>query len=96
MLREVFTRVQRAVFKQSSTPEQSLQAATAVRQDRADVILGLWDDVRRLQHEIKDASDARDAAVPGNERTAFESRLAALEADLERTQRELSRLQGRV
>lgn len=96
MFRAVLTRIRRAVPGPSSTPEQGLEAATAVRQGRADAIAALWDEVRRLQHEIKDLSDARDSAVPGSERAAFEARLTALEASLARTQHELSGLQGRV
>jgi hypothetical protein len=96
MIRGVLTRVQRSVFRKPASQEETQQAATAERQSRSDVILGLWADISKLQHEIKNLSDAQDATASGDARAILGGRLAALEAELARTQRDLSRFQGRV
>ncbi len=96
MLRTLRRWIGRAVAATPSpTPEQARGAATDARRDRAAVVDGLRADVRRLQQEIKDASDAL-GGVAGAERAAQERRLAALHDDLARTQQELGRYQARV
>ena len=97
MLRTLRRWVGRAVAATSSpTPEQARGAAADARRDRAAVVDGLRADVRRLQQEIKDASDALDGLAAGAGRAAQERRLAALHGDLERAQEELGRYQARV
>ncbi|HEU5432595.1 MAG TPA: hypothetical protein VFU81_13090 [Thermomicrobiales bacterium] len=71
------------------TPEQ-------IRQDRADTMEALRGEVRQLQQAIKDASDALDHALPGEARQGQQRQLAALERQLDQTQRELARYQARV
>ncbi len=82
--------------KAPPTPEQAQRAAEQARQDRAGTIDDLRRDVRRLQQDIKDVSDALESGITGDERTAHEGRLASLQRALEQKQRELARLQGRV
>ena len=78
-----------------STPAQARGAAQAARQDRAGSIVALRHEVRRLQQDIKDATDGLDG-LSGEERTVQEGRLAALERRLEDKQRELGGFQARV
>ena len=77
------------------TPEQARGAAATARHDRAGTIDDLRTEVRRLQQDIKDVSDALDGLTDA-ERTAHERRLASLHGDLERKQQELGRLQAHV
>ena len=81
--------------KTSPTPEQAERSAATARHDRTGVLTDLRSEVRRLQQEIKDVSDALDGPA-GDGRTAHEKRLATLHRELEQKQRELSRLQARV
>ncbi len=96
MLQSAFNLIKRAVLGRSAPPGQDQPPAATARQDRADTVLAMQGDVRRLQHDVKDASDARDGAGPGPGRAAGEDRVAALEAELEQKQRDLARLQGPV
>ena len=79
----------------SPTPDQARGAAATARHDRAGMIDDLRTDVRRLQQDIKDASDARDGSTDAD-RATHERRLAALHSDLERKQQELGRFQAHV
>ena len=97
MLRGLRGWVARAFAAQAPpTPEQAERAAAQARQDRAGTIGDLRGEIRRLQHEIKDVSDALDGGPTGDARTAHEARLASLHRRLEERQRELARLQARV
>jgi hypothetical protein len=82
--------------KPPPTREESQRAAETVRHDRAESILELRREVRRLQQAIKDVSDALDSGIAGHERAVHEGRLAAFQHELEQKQRELGGLQGRV
>ena len=96
MLRRLRRWAERAFAPRAApTPEQARRAAGEARQDRAGTVDDLRSEIRRLQQDIKDASDALDG-LAGAERAAQERRLAALHGDLERTQRELDRFQARV
>ena len=77
------------------TREHDQRTAAAARQDRAGSIAALRGEIRGLQQDIKDVSDALDG-LTGDERTAHEGRLASLHRELERKQRELGGLQARV
>ena len=79
----------------SPTSDQARGAAAEARHDRAEMIDDLRTDVRRLQQEIKDVSDALDGASDAD-RATHERRLAALHGDLERKQQELGRFQAHV
>ena len=97
MLRGFRSWVARAFAPQAPpTPEQAQQAAAQARQDRAGTIGDLRSEIRRLQQEIKDVSDALDSGLTGDARTADEGRLASLHRELDQKQRELNRLQARV
>ena len=78
------------------TPEQAERAAAQARQDRAGTIGDLRSEIRRLQQEIKDVSDALESDLTDDARTADEGRLASLHRQLDQKQRELNRLQARV
>ena len=97
MLRNVRNWVQ-GMFspKTAPTPEQTDKTAATARQDRATSISNLQRDVRRIQQEIKDASDTLAGGLPADERTAATRQLAALERELEQKQRERDKLQGRI
>jgi len=86
MFRRIVGLVRRAASCQTAETRHDPAPAATARQDRAETVLGLQGEVRALQQEITDASDAQDG----------DARVAALEADLERKQRELAGLQGRV
>ena len=97
MLRGVRSWLERTFSKKPPpTREESQRAAETARQDRADSIVELRREVRRLQQDIKDISDTLDSGPTGDERTASERRLASLQRELEQKQRELGGLQGRV
>ena len=78
------------------TPEQAERAAGQARQDRAGTIDDLRVEIRRLQQDIKDVSDALASGPAGDVRAAHEGRLASLHRQLDQKQRELARLQARV
>ena len=97
MLRGLRSWVARAFAPQAPpTAEQAERAAARARQDRAGTIGDLRSEIRRLQQDIKDVSDALDGGPTGDARTAQEGRLASLHRQLEERQRELARLQARV
>ena len=97
MLRRLRSWVERAFAAQAApTPDQARRAAGQARQDRAGTVDGLRGEIRRLQQDIKDVSDALDGELTGDARTAHEGRLASLHRELDQKQRELNRLQARV
>ena len=79
-----------------ATPEQTERTAAQARQDRAGTIGDLRGEIRRLQQDIKDVSDALDGELRGEARAAHEGQLASLHRQLDQTQRELNRLHARV
>jgi hypothetical protein len=101
MLRQVRNWLQRT-FSTTTPPtatpptrEQAQRTAAAARHDRAGTITALQSEIRRLQQEIKDVSDAMEG-LAGDERAAHEGRLASLHRELEHKQRELGGLQARI
>jgi hypothetical protein len=53
--------------------------------------------MRRLQQAIADLSRTRERGLAsGDDRTATDARLSALQGELDRTQRDLVRFQGRI
>ena len=86
MLQRVIGLVRRAASGRPPETHHDPATAGTAREDRAATVLGLRGEVRALQQEITDASDAPDGA----------GRVTALEADLTAKQRELAKLQGRV
>ena len=86
MLQRVIGLVRRAVSNRPPETRHDRAAAGTAREGRAATVLGLQGEVRALQQEITDESDAPDGA----------GRVTTLEADLAAKQRELAKLQGRV
>jgi uncharacterized protein YceH (UPF0502 family) len=68
----------------------------AVRQDRDARVLALRTEVRSIQQAITDASGSRDNAEPGPVAAQLDREIAELEARLERSQRSLAEIQGRI
>jgi hypothetical protein len=101
MLRQVRDWLQRifsGTTSSATTPptrDQAQRTAAAARHDRAGTITALRSEIRRLQQDIKDVSDALEG-LTGDERAAHEGRLASLHRELELKQRELGGLQARV
>ena len=97
MLRKLRGWVERAFAPRAApTPEQARRAAAEARQDRAGTVDDLRSEIRRLQQDIKDVSDALASGPAGDAHTVDEGRLASLHLELDRKQRELARLQARV
>ncbi len=96
MLKNDLDVVKRVILDRPALPETDHRPSANARQVRSDTVLALRGDVRRLQYDIRDASDARDDAGPSSESAAGAGRIAVLEAELEQRQRDLARLQGRV
>jgi hypothetical protein len=97
MLRGLRSWIERALARQAPpTPEQAQRTAGQARHDRADTLVALRVEIRRLQQDIKDASDALERDPAGGARADHEGRLAALSRELDRKQRELAGLQARV
>ena len=97
MLRGLRHWATRAFARQAPpTREQAERAAGQARQDRAGTIDDLRVEIRRLQQDIKDVSDALDSGPAGDARGAHEARLASLHHQLDQKQQELARLQARV
>ncbi len=88
----------RARFSQGSPQTQGEvhAAAQEARETRADHVVALQAEVRKLQQDITDLSGSPDGGTEGRESTADPSRLAVLEKELEEKQRELAQFQGRV
>ena len=96
MLRGLRRWATRTVSDPQPTPADAQRTAALARHDRADTIAELRGAVRRLQQEIKDASDELEGCPEGEMRTGREERLAAIERRLDQAQRELARYQARV
>ncbi len=79
------------------TREQIQQAAQEARVDRAQLLVDLQAQVRRLQQQITDLTDEVASAPEGDARRApMTAQLARFEDELEQTQRKLARYQGRI
>jgi uncharacterized protein YukE len=97
MLRGLRSRVARAFTeKPPPTPEQAHLVTAKSQQERAGTIGDLSSEIRRLQQEIKDVSDALASGLTGDARTAHEGTLASLHRQLDETQRDLAKLQARI
>ncbi len=66
------------------------------RHDRDARVLALRTEVRSIQQAITDASGSRGAAEPGAATEQLDREIAALEVQLERAQRSLAEIQGRI
>jgi hypothetical protein len=75
-------------------PGQEEGSAAQARQDRVDTMQRLQHDVRRLQQEITDLSEA--SGAPSAAAPADAERLTGLYRELEQRQGELARYQGRI
>ena len=97
MLRRLRRWVERAFAPRAApTPEQARRAAGEARHDRAGIVDDLRSEIRRLQQDIKDVSDALASGLADDARAVHEGRLASLHRELDRKQRELAGLQARV
>ena len=97
MLRRLRSRVERAfATRPAPTPDQARRAAGQARQNRAGTVDDLRGEIRRLQQDIKDVSDALDSDPMDDARSVHEERLASLDRELGQKQSELAKLQARV
>ena len=97
MLRGLRSWAARAFASQAPpTPEQTRRAAGQARQDRAGTIGDLRGEIRRLQQDTKDVSDAMGGAPTGAASAGNEGRLASLHGQLDHKQRDWARLQARI
>ena len=79
------------------TRGRAQHAAQEAREDRAQLLVDLQAQVRRLQQQITDLTDDVASAPEGDARRAtMTAQLARFEDELERKQRELARYQGRI
>ena len=79
------------------TRGQAQHAAQEAREDRAQLLVDLQAQVRRLQQQITDLSDEVVNTPEGDARRAtMTAQLARFEDELEQKQRELARYQGRI
>ena len=97
MLRRLRRWAERAFAPRAApTPEQARRAAGEARQDRAGTVDDLRSEIRRLQQDIKDVSDALESGPTGDARSVHTGRLASLHRELDQKQRDLAKLQARV
>lgn len=82
----------KTLFRSSPTIER----AQRTREDRADAVLALRQDVRGLQQEITDLSQPEESGSLTTEQPADTARLASLQRRLEQKQAELARYQARI
>jgi hypothetical protein len=73
-----------------------MSRAEAFRHDRDARVLTLRTEVRSLQQAITDASDSRGDGAPTAATEQLDREIAALEVQLERAQRSLAEIQGRI
>ena len=90
LLRDLRHRITRHLTPQ--TPEQTRRTAAEARHDRASAVVDLQQEVRRPQRAIAELSRP-DQSGPD---PSTDARLSALQADLERAQRDPARFQGRI
>ena len=79
----------------SSAQDPPMSRAEASRHDRDARVLALRTEVRSIQQAITDASGSRDGA-PSAATEQLDREIAALEVQLERAQRSLAEIQGRI
>lgn len=79
------------------TRGQAQQAAQEAREDRAQLLVDLQAQVRRLQQQITDLTGDVASTPAGDARhVTMTAQLARFEDELEQKQRELARYQGRI
>jgi predicted nucleic acid-binding Zn-ribbon protein len=90
-------RISRALSDRGSQSSDKQQPSTiATREDRAQVVLQLQNEVHRLQHEIAALSQAPQLDVVAVENGTTEAEQRRLQQQLTETQQSLAKLQGRV
>lgn len=93
LLRDLRDRVTRHLAPQPpQTPDQTRRTAAEARHDRAGTVADLQQEVRRLQHAIAELS----RPALGGADPSTDAQLTTLHGELERTQRDLARFQGRI
>jgi predicted lipid-binding transport protein (Tim44 family) len=96
-LQNVLDRAKRYLrSKRPSTPERGQFTAQEARENRASSVTALRHEVRRIQQEITDLNALQESGTAGGNSTANESRMAALQDELARKQKELAKFQARV
>jgi len=96
-LRELGDRIRRKLSPSPSrTAEQREESASTTRHGRADSITHLQEDVHRLQHEIADLSASSENGLSDVDKAAATKQIESLQKELEHSQHELAKLQGRV
>ena len=97
MLRELLNKFRGTASEDASSEgAPPISRGEASRQDRDARVLALRTEVRSIQQAITDASGARGNAEPGAATEQLDREIAALEAQLERAQRSLGEIQGRI
>jgi hypothetical protein len=98
-LQNVLDRVKQYLrSKRPSTPERGQFTAQEARENRASSVTALQHEVRRIQQEITDLNALQESGTAGGDgdSKANESRMAALQDELARKQKELAKYQARV
>ena len=80
----------------SANTAKTQDPGRSARETRADHVVELQAHVSQLQQEIIALSNAAESQSDGNARGGSDSKMAALERQLEEAQRELSKYQGRI
>ena len=97
MLRELLNKIRGSTPDDAdSAQDPPISRAEAARQDRDARVLALRTEVRSIQQAITDASGSRGDAEPGPATAQLDQEIAQLEAQLERAQRSLAEIQGRI
>ena len=97
MLRELLNKLRGNASEDASLAESpAMSRAEASRHDRDARVLALRTEVRSIQQAITDASGSRGDGEPGAATAQLDREIAALEVQLERAQRSLAEIQGRI
>lgn len=97
MLRELLNKIRGSIPNDAGTAQDPpISRAASVRQDRDARVLALRTEVRSIQQAITDATGSRGNAEPGQGTANLDREIADLEIRLERSQRSLAELQGRI
>lgn len=96
-LDEIRNRIKRIVASSPAPAEKQPQrSAEQARGDRAGSVIELRKEVRALQQEISDLTDAGESGGIASVDTAHEAKLASLQSRLAQKQAELAKFQARV
>jgi peptidoglycan hydrolase CwlO-like protein len=80
----------------SSNTSRPRGSGSDSRQNRADHVTELHENVSRIQQEILALSNAAEGQTDGGTRGGNQARMADLERELDEAQKELAKYQGRI